>query len=69
GDVLTTLNGKALKGWQQLQAGYGSDPDENAPPSELGVYRDGQTFTVSVKGGKSIWELGLMGDFAKGSAR
>jgi hypothetical protein len=69
GDVLTTYDGKPLKTWQQLQGTAGEDETAETRTSTIGVYRDGSTFSVSVKGGSSIWEMGITGDFAKGTAR
>jgi len=64
GDVITSVGGKAVKNWSQLQAG-----EDDGQPVPLVVYREGSTFTVNVKAGKSVWELGVQGDFAKGSSR
>lgn len=69
GDVLTTLNGKPLKSWQQLQGMHDGSDEAAAALVPVTVYRDGQTFGVNLKGGKSIWEIGVAGDFAKGTAR
>ncbi len=67
GDVITTLQGQPVKNWQQLQGATGQTEDDK--PLALVVYRDGQTFNVQLSGGKSFWETGVTGDFAKGQAR
>jgi S1-C subfamily serine protease len=67
GDVITTLQGQPVKNWQQLQGATGQTEDDK--PFALVVYRDGQTFNVQLAGGKTFWETGVSGDFAKGQAR
>jgi hypothetical protein len=63
GDVITTIADKPVKSWRSLQ-GSG---DEGTTVTAT-IWRDGGTFTVQLKGGTSVWQLGAQGDIAKGTA-
>ena len=69
GDVITAMNGKAMKGWTQLQDTGDDQGQGDQATVALAVYRDGQTFNITLQGAKSLYERGLYGDFSKGQAR
>ncbi len=59
-DIVTSANNQPLTNWRQLQRLEVCDP--SGQPIVYGVWRNGQTFTVTLKG--RLWQNGASGSWA-----